>query len=311
MNPSAKLGSRNTAVAAMVAGTAAFVFADAMMKLTSGQFPVGESIFVRGLFGLAILQTVMLVRSEKVDWMQTFRSEQTTLRSLFEVGATFLYIASLRGLSLPVANAIIQSSPLLVTLGAVFFLKEQVGLRRLLATVAGFAGVLLIVQPGATPLTWSLALVFGAVVCSALRDLVTRAISNISTLQVIASATLVTTAFGFFFSLAETWQSPTARDLLLWFFSAAFVLAGQALITIAVRSGDVSQVMPFRYTGLVWSLVLGAAIWNHFPNALALTGMAVIAAAGLFSLQRKDDINVGPHATPLIVAGEERPETKA
>ena len=300
MSKAAKQGSPNAAVMAMVCGTAAFVFADAMMKLTSGIFPVGEAIFVRGLFGLAILQAVMLVRSEKVDWMQTFRSEQTTLRSLFEVGATFLYIGSLRGLSLPVANAIVQSSPLLVTMGAVFFLREKVSARRLWATLAGFCGVVLIVQPGATPLTWSLALVFGAVICSALRDLVTRSINNVSTLQVTASATLVTTVFGFFFSLAETWQMPTAHDVLLWFLSSAFVLAGQSSITFAVRSGDVSQVMPFRYSGLVWSLLLGAAIWNNFPNALALTGMAVIAAAGLFSLQRKDNINIGQHAMPVL-----------
>ena len=125
INTTSKQDSQSAPILAMVCGTAAFVFADAAMKLTSGMFPVGEAIFVRGLFGLAILQAVMLVRSEKVDWLQTFRSEQTTLRSLFEVGATFLYIGSLRGLSLPVANAIVQSSPLIVTMAAIFFLKEK------------------------------------------------------------------------------------------------------------------------------------------------------------------------------------------
>ena len=126
-----------------------------------------------------------------------------------------------------------------------------------------------------------------------------------------ASATLVTTVFGFFFSLAETWQTPAARDLLLRLFSSAFVLAGQTLITFAVRSGDVSQVMPFRYSGLVWSLLLGALIWNNFPNALALTGMAVIAAAGLFSLQRKDNVNVGQHAMPVLAKVEDPQKSKA
>lgn len=122
MPEAAQARPRAAAVLAMVGGTASFVFADAMMKLTSGQFLVGQSIFVRGLFGLAILQIFLLARGEKVDWMQTFRPEQTTKRSLFEVGATFLYFASLRSLSLPVANAIIQSSPLLVTVAAALFL---------------------------------------------------------------------------------------------------------------------------------------------------------------------------------------------
>jgi drug/metabolite transporter (DMT)-like permease len=289
------------AVLAMVAGTASFVFADAMMKLTSGQFPVGQSIFVRGLFGLAILQIFMGLRRERVDWLQTFRSEQTTKRSLFEVGATFLYIGSLRGLSLPVANAIIQSSPLLVTVAAALFLGERVSWRRALGTLAGFVGVLMIVQPGETPFTWSLVLVLGAVLCSAMRDIVTRGIAKVSTLQVVASATLATAAFGGFFSLAEHWQTPTMRDLLLWLFSSAFVLVGQALITFAVRSGDVSLVMPFRYTGLVWSLILGVLIWQHMPNALAIAGMCVIAAAGLFSLRDKDrNVTVGQHGTPVI-----------
>jgi drug/metabolite transporter (DMT)-like permease len=291
-----------SAIGAMIAGTACFVFADAMMKLSAAEVPIGESIFVRGIFALGILQLVMLVRAERVDWMQTFRSEQTTLRSLFEVAATFLYISSLKGLPLPIANAIVQSSPLLVTAGAALFLKEDVGARKLVATAAGFAGVLLIVQPGATPLSWALLLVFGAVICSALRDLVTRNISKVSTLQVVASATIVTTAFAALFSLAETWHVPTAWNLLLWFFSAALVLAGQASITIAVRAGSLSKVMPFRYTGLIWSLILGAVIWQNIPNKLALLGMAVIAAAGLLSVKNSDAVNVGQHAAPLIPA---------
>jgi drug/metabolite transporter (DMT)-like permease len=294
-------GRRTSAVLAMVCGTASFVFADAMMKLTSNQFPVGQSIFVRGLFGLALLQTFMLASGTKVDWMQTFRSEQTTKRSLFEVGATFLYIASLRGLSLPIANAIIQTSPLVVTIAAALFLRERVSWRRGLGTVAGFAGVLMIVQPGATPFSWSLVLVLGAVLCSALRDIVTRGIAKVSTLQVVASATFATAAFGFLFSLAEHWQTPTARDLLLWLFSSGFVLVGQALITFAVRSGDVSLVMPFRYTGLVWSLLLGVLIWQHMPNEMAIAGMGVIAAAGLFSLRDKTpNVTVGQHGTPVM-----------
>ncbi len=302
-------GRRTAAVLAMVGGTASFVFADAMMKLTSGQFPVGQSIFVRGLFGLALLQIFMLTRGAKVDWMQTFRSEQTTKRSLFEVGATFMYIASLRGLSLPVANAIIQSSPLLVTVAAALFLGERVSWRRGLGTFAGFIGVLMIVQPGSTPFSWSLILVFGAVLCSALRDIVTRGIAKVSTLQVVASATLATAAFGGLFSLAEQWQAPTTRDLMLWLFSSAFVLVGQALITFAVRSGDVSVVMPFRYTGLVWSLILGALIWHNMPNTLAVAGMMLIAAAGLFSLREKaSNVTVGQHGTPVMEPAGAKPD---
>ncbi len=288
----------------MIAGTGAFVFADAIMKFSAARFPVGETLFVRGLFAFGILQIVMMLRSEKVDWMQTFRSEQTTLRSLFEVAATFLYITSLRGLPLPVANAIVQSSPLLVTVGAALFLKEDVSSRKLLATLAGFTGVIMIVQPGATPLTWSLALVFGAVVCSALRDLVTRNITKVSTLQVVASATAVTTIFAALFSLAETWQTPSPFDLLLWFLSSGLVLAGQALITTSVRAGSLSQVMPFRYTGLIWSLLLGYLIWSNVPNALALAGMTVIAAAGMFSIKRNESVVVGQHAAP-IASGDE------
>jgi drug/metabolite transporter (DMT)-like permease len=126
MPPAAAPGRRTAAVLAMVGGTASFVFADAMTKLTSGQHPVGQSIFVRGLFGLVLLQIFMLVRGSKVDRMQIFRSEQTTKRLLFEVGATFVYIASLRGLSLLLANAILQSSPLLVTVAVALFLGERV-----------------------------------------------------------------------------------------------------------------------------------------------------------------------------------------
>jgi drug/metabolite transporter (DMT)-like permease len=70
--------------------------------------------------------------------------------------------------------------------------------------------------------------------------------------------------------------------------------------------------MPFRYTGLVWSLILGAAIWGNFPNALALLGMAVIAGAGLASIQRKgNQVTVGQHTTPVMPETDGRQDAKA
>jgi drug/metabolite transporter (DMT)-like permease len=80
----------------------------------------------------------------------------------------------------------------------------------------------------------------------------------------------------------QGWQTPTARQLLLLAAAAVFLSAGYYLVITGMRAGEMSVIAPFRYTGLLFALVLGWAVWGDVPNALAWAGIAMLVGAGLY-----------------------------
>ena len=211
-------------------------------------------------------------------------------RTLGDSAASFLYIAALGRVPLADAGAIMQINPLAVTAGAALFLGERVGWRRWTATAVGFLGVLLIIQPGTAGFSWASLLVIGAVLTSAGRDLVTRRLDDLPTVVVIAAAASVTTVLSLALLPFETWQRPAFADLLRLGVAAVCVLIGQLLVVISIRSGDVSAVVPFRYSAILWTLLLSVLIWGYVPNRLTLTGIFIVSAAGLYAFYREQEL---------------------
>jgi len=72
--------------------------------------------------------------------------------------------------------------------------------------------------------------------------------------------------------------------------AALFVLVGQMLVVISIRAGDVSAVVPFRYSSIVWTMLLSVLIWGYLPNAMTLSGIVVVSGAGLYSFYREQDL---------------------
>ena len=172
--------------------------------------------------------------------------------------------------------------------------KEQVGGARWLAILTGFTGVLLVVQPSGAAFNAYALLCLGGTLLHASRDLTTRTIaaripSIIITLSTAIAVTLLAGVFGL---VARDWQPVNARQLGLLAAASVFLSGGYYLLTVAMRSGEMSLVAPFRYTGLLFALVLGFAVWGDVPNALAWTGIALLVGAGIVVL----------HAPPVIPA---------
>ena len=272
----------------MMASMVSFTINDTFLKLTDGALELPQLLAIRGvlasalLIGLAVALRGLHFRLGARAWVFVLA------RSLAEVGAAYYFLTALFNMPLANVTAVLQMLPLTVTLGAFLFLGDPVGWRRALAIAVGFVGMLLILRPGPEGFSiWSLYAVI-AVLCVTARDLITRRMpKHVPSLTVAAANTVVVTLFFGAWSIAEPWQ-PVSTDLgWLIVGSAFFVIGGYFFSVQAMRTGEISFIAPFRYTSLIAALILGLAVFGHWPDPLTLLGAAIIVGAGVFTFWRE------------------------
>jgi len=271
----------------MMVSTAGYALNDTAIKAVGNTMPLAQLLFLRG-----VVTTVLMLLA--VRWIGAIRLDLPgrewgliLLRSLADLGASTFFVMAL--LNMPLANvtAILQALPLTVALAAALVLGEPLGWRRLSAILIGFGGVMLIIRPGAAGFdVWSL-WGLGAVGFITLRDLAARRLAPTTPSSTVAFAAsfVIMIAAG-----VATWLAPwTPVDLRaagLVGLAGIFLVAGYLASVATMRSGEIGFVAPFRYTGLVWALILGFVIFGDWPDALTLTGAGIVVATGLFTLYR-------------------------
>lgn len=272
----------------MMAGMAAFTSSDAIMKALGQSFPLFQTLAWRGVLVSAIL-AVMAWRMGAFRVALSARDRRlVAVRALADTASTWFFLQALY--HMPIANltAIMQALPLTLTLGAALFLAEPVGWRRLVAIGVGFVGVLMIAQPG--PSGFGLHAVY-ALICVLLvtaRDLLTRGMGrSVPSLVVALANAVLVTLFGLAGSLSEPLTLPDLPRLGLILGTALCIVAGYLLTVMAVRTGELAVVTPYRYTALVWALVLGFLAFGEWPDWVTATGAGLIVGSGLFTLYRQ------------------------
>ncbi len=282
----------------MMASMAAFTINDVFVKAAAADLSLGQILLMRGIVAIAIL-LILARRFRALRRVSAPDARRIALRCVAEIGAAYFFLTAL--LALPIANvtAILQSVPLTVTLCAALFLGEAVGWRRWSAIVAGFVGMLLITRPGTGDFTLASVYVLIAVGFVTLRDLITRRMSvEVPSLLVTLSTALSVTLFAIGLTVVQGWAPmsvPVAGKVLG---SALFVTAGYFLSVAAMRVGDVGAVAPFRYTSLLWALVLGWVVFGEWPAPLTFLGAAIIVGAGVFTLKRARAVRAQPGTPP-------------
>lgn len=278
----------------MMGSMAAFTLNDVFVKLLAETVPLFQIVFLRG-----VLTTVLLAVTVAAFGKLTFRIPKgdrwkVALRTLFEMLTVVTFLTALVNMEIANATAILAALPLAVTLGAALLFGEPVGWRRWTAIVVGALGVLLIVQPGTEGFNAYALLAMVAVALVAGRDLTTRAFSNDVPLMSVAVITAFAVGtFGGVMSTTITWVQMGGIEIAYLAGSAFFIIGGYVLSIFVMRVGEVAVTSPFRYTALVFALILGVVVFAEFPNALALTGAAVVVASGVFTLWRERQVRHG------------------
>jgi drug/metabolite transporter (DMT)-like permease len=185
--------------------------------------------------------------------------------------------------------SILQATPLFVTLGAAILLGEKVGWRRWSAIFIGFLGVIIILQPGYGSFQLASLLGLAAVLCLALRDVVTRDMATeIPTLTVTFYACLAMGSAGFIaYPFFGTPIMPTTFEAIVLVCAAIIGLTGYFLIVLATRKGDVSVIAPFRYSRLLFALGLASLILGEMLTLPILLGGLLIVSSGIYTFGRE------------------------
>jgi drug/metabolite transporter (DMT)-like permease len=271
----------------MVGAMAGFAVEDMFLKAAAQLMPTGAVITLFGLGGMAIFAALTLARHQPL-LPPAMRSRPMLIRSGFEITGRLFYALAITLTPLSVASAILQATPLVVVAGAAILFREVVGWHRWLAILAGFGGVLLIIRPGWAGFDALSILAVIGLIGFAGRDLATRAAPlQLSNMQLGVAGFLMLTLAGIVILVVNgDYAPPTPAGLGLVALATIVGVAAYTALTAAMRTGEVSAVTPFRYTRLLFALILGVAIFGERPDAMMLAGSAIVVASGLYVLTR-------------------------
>lgn len=276
----------------MTASMAGFAFEDMFLKHAAQGMPVGQAVTVLGVVGLVVFALVALSRGE-APLPRAVLTRTMAIRSVFEVAGRLFYALAVALTPISQASAILQAAPIIVVLGAALLFGERVGALRWVLVVLGFLGVLIILRPGLDGFSPLSMLTLIAMLGFAGRDLATRAAPpSLSNAQLGVLGFLMFTLSGLIILAVTggaTWpDAATAANL------AGSVLCGilaYAALTRAMRLGEVAVVTPFRYTRLLFALVIGFLAFGEVPDAAMLAGSTLIVACGVLLLARRRPAN--------------------
>ncbi len=267
---------------------AAFTSNDAITKGLSHEYSAAQIMFVRGIFA-TVFVGLLAWQQGALRGLRRALHPMVLVRTVCELGATVLFLFALAYMPLANISAVLQSLPLAVTMGAAMFLGEPVGWRRWLAILVGFAGVAIVVRPGFEGFNvYSLAALLCVAFCAA-RDLATRRIpDDIPSLLVSTTTAGFVTLFGLALVITLGGWTPLTLEATAAMASAAmFLIPATILLILSMRTGDISFVAPYRYTALLWAIVLGLIFYAEVPDALMLAGALLIVGSGLYSIYRE------------------------
>lgn len=298
MPPASSLSDNYRGIFYMLAACVCFMVNDMFVKLASDDIPIPQIIVLRSLIALPVV-ILFCWRQGLLIGLQQLRDRFLWWRTLGEVGGTATYLTALARLEIANATAIAQLTPLAVTAGAALFLGEKVGIRRWTAIAVGFFAVVLIIRPGVAGFNaWAL-MTLSAVFFVAGRDLASRLMPGSvhpMTVTVVSIVSLI--PLGLAMSVFEPWRAVSQYALLHCLGAALTLSVAYVLIVQAMRFGEISVVTPFRYSCLLWAILIQIAVFSVLPDRLTILGSAVLVATGLYTLYRERKV-MGKKAADL------------
>ena len=273
----------------MVASMAGFAVEDAFLKAATRDVAVGMALVILGLSGIVVFSAVAL-RAGAMPLPRSILSRTMAVRSGFEIVGRLFYALAIALTPISTASAILQATPLLVVLGATLIFGERIGWRRWGLILLGFAGVLIILRPGLQGFSALSLLALIAMAGFAGRDLATRAAPlALSNAQLGVTGFIMLTLSGVIILTVTGGASvPSPATLGLLSGASVFGILAYAALTQAMRTGAVGVVTPFRYSRLLFAVVLGVGVFGERPDAATLAGSALIVTCGIVLLTRRD-----------------------
>ena len=272
----------------MMMSMACFAVEDTFIKLLSARLPATQILFSVGYGGALITLVLAIVFNVNLA-DKILLNKHVISRTIADLFGALSFTSAMVLIPMSLLASILQATPLFVTLGAFVLLGEKVGWRRWLAIFIGFLGVIIILQPGYGSFQLASLLGLAAVLCLALRDVVTRDMATeIPTLTVTFYACLAMGSAGFIaYPFFGPPIMPTTNEATILICAAITGLTGYFLLVLATRKGDVSVIAPFRYSRLLFSLGLASLILGEKLTLPILLGGLLVVSSGIYTFGRE------------------------
>ena len=272
----------------MMMSMACFAVEDTFIKLLSARLPATQILFSIG-FGGALITLVLAIVLNVNLADKILLNKHVISRTIADLFGALSFTSAMVLIPMSLLASILQATPLFVTLGAAILLGEKVGWRRWSAIFIGFLGVIIILQPGYGSFQLASLLGLAAVLCLALRDVVTRDMATeIPTLTVTFYACLAMGSAGFIaYPFFGPPIMPTTYEAIILICAAIVGLTGYFLLVLATRKGDVSVIAPFRYSRLLFSLGLASLILGEKLTLPILLGGLLVVSSGIYTFGRE------------------------
>ena len=299
------------AIAFIVLAMTCISINDMLIKLLSGDYPLHQMVFLRSAIGI-VFSLIVLQFEGGFSSLRTDRIWLHLLRGLCIVGANMAFFAAIAVIPLADATALFFVAPLFITLLAIPFLGERVGARRLGAVAFGFLGVLIMLRPGglateSAPDWRILLLPIAAAFGYACMQILTRKLgvtSKASAMAVYLQGTFIAVSLLFWaiagdgrfavglenesvIFLLRAWTWPSGDDWFPFFLLGGISAVIGYALSQAYRLADAATIAPFEYTALPLSIFWGWVMFGHFPDRWVLSGIVMIAAAGIYVFVRE------------------------
>ena len=273
----------------MMGGALALTINDGMAKYLTETYPVGQVMALRGTFILCLLIFLFILARKKLN-LKIYSWRNNFYRAAAMTGSTFCFITGLSYLPIADAIAIAFAAPLLTTLLAVFCLRERVGLHRWVAIFFGFIGVIIIVQPTNDAFKVAALAPLGAAFFGAIRDVITRKIaSSESSFTILLTSMFLITLAGYL-TFPLGWSEFQVEHIWLFLCSSILVGAAQYLMIEAFRLGEVGLISPFKYSSLLWAVIIGFIVWGDIPGYFVLVGATILIISGVYLLRAEKNL---------------------
>ena len=274
-------------IALMVIASGLLTVQDAMVKWIAQSYPVGQVMTLRGIFVIAIVVFWAMARRRTNQLRVSNWRLQLTRGTLMAI-STFLFVTGLTLMPIADAIAIAFAGPVIATALAALLLGESIRWRRWTAIAMGFTGVVVMLRPTPDLIRLVAVVPLLAALVGAFRDIVTRKMGTggESTLAIMLVSTAVVTFAGLF-TIPFGWVPVDITDMGLFIASALLVGFAQALMIEALRLGEVGLVAPFKYTSLVWAVLLGLLVWGDLPDAWTWVGSTLVVGSGIYIWHRE------------------------
>jgi drug/metabolite transporter (DMT)-like permease len=279
----------------MVLAIFTFTSMEVFVKLVSPRVDTLQILWFRNAGQLLIVAIIIAPRAREV--IKAKYPKLQVLRAFFMMGATASFFIGYQKNSLIETNAIAQTAPIFLTLGAVLFLGERIGKHRAISVAIGMVGAMIILRPGTDNFSaWLLFPMLGALIYSGYA-LVTRFVGKdedvaTSLLWTGAIATAVLSCF-----VPFVWQWPSWFDFAMLCSIGALGTLAQLFLTSAFARSEASALAPLSYTSLIFSAFWGIMIFDHYPDGPVYLGALVIVAAGLYVWHRETRGKSKAHGT--------------